>query len=187
MKPEILLKYLSYINHKKNNIQKGFTLLELLIVILFLGILAAVAIPSFLGQVGKAREIEAKNAVGTVNRAQQAYHFQEGKWSGFLSNTDLQAINILSVNIPASKYYKFTIDGVPTGPTSTIIAEGIEASSTNVDNGSSQGTRDYSGLIEFISTSSQYNLILCQANVSGTVGLVPVNTTSCAPNHTEIK
>jgi prepilin-type N-terminal cleavage/methylation domain-containing protein len=187
MKPEVILKYLSYINNKKNNKQEGFTLIELLIVIIIIGILAAVAFPVLLGQIGKARETEGKNAVGTINRAQQAYHVEKGVWTGPLNNTQLQAINILGIKIPASKYYKFTIAGASTGATSTIIAEGIEANSTNVDNGKSQGTRDYSGLIEFIPTAGQYNLILCQANTSGTVGLVPINTTSCAANHTEVK
>ena len=39
-------------------------------------IMVAIALPCNLSQVGRARESEGKNAVGTINRSQQAYHFE---------------------------------------------------------------------------------------------------------------
>ncbi len=53
--------------------QKGFTLIELLVVILIIGILAAIAIPTFLNQRGKAQDARAKSQVKTAQIAEETY------------------------------------------------------------------------------------------------------------------
>jgi type IV pilus assembly protein PilA len=53
--------------------QEGFTLIELLVVILIIGILAAVAMPAFLNQKGKANDANSKSDARTAQTAQETY------------------------------------------------------------------------------------------------------------------
>ncbi len=58
---------------KKIMNQKGFTLIELMIVVAIIGILAAIAIPNFLNYQCKAKQSEAKSHLGTIRSMQEAY------------------------------------------------------------------------------------------------------------------
>merc|ERR1712176_817978 len=59
---------LAMLNRKKNRnlLQKGFTLVELMVVVVIVGILSGVALPSFLGQASKAKGTECTTAVGSI-------------------------------------------------------------------------------------------------------------------------
>ncbi|MEH2359269.1 type IV pilin-like G/H family protein [Nostoc sp.] len=75
MKTELKAKFLQHILAKKKG-DEGFTLIELLVVIIIIGILSAIALPSFLNQANKAKQSEAKTYVGSMNRAQQAFYLE---------------------------------------------------------------------------------------------------------------
>ena len=67
---------------KRAQDEKGFTLIELLVVILIIGILAAIALPAFLGQRARAQDTEAKSAVRQAQTAMETYYTDNQNYVG---------------------------------------------------------------------------------------------------------
>ena len=87
-------KLLQQLNQKKAD--KGFTLIELLVVIIIIGILSAIALPAFLNQANKARQSEAKQALGAINRGQQAYYLERQGFADVIDNLGLGVASFTS-------------------------------------------------------------------------------------------
>jgi type IV pilus assembly protein PilA len=74
--------------------QSGFTLVELLVVMLILGLLAAIAIPAFFNQRDKAKDASAKEAVRTAETAMETYATDhDGKYN----NPTPTAVNLQDI------------------------------------------------------------------------------------------
>lgn len=121
MKTELKAKFLQHLSQKKQD--EGFTLIELLVVIIIIGILSAIALPSFLNQANKAKQSEAKTYVGSMNRAQQAFYLENNRFAG----EGLDEFGKLGLGVATeTDNYKYQIAGGGTGAKS-VTNQGIVA------------------------------------------------------------
>jgi type IV pilus assembly protein PilA len=96
--------------------ESGFTLVELLVVMLILGLLAAIAIPTFFNQRDKARDADAKVEARTAETAMETYSTDNGGDYTGADADDLHAIEAtlpeeggsLEVSYPSGQLYQVT-------------------------------------------------------------------------------
>ncbi|MBP0025404.1 MAG: type IV pilin-like G/H family protein [Roseofilum sp. SID2] len=172
MKTEFRTKFLQHLIQKKED--EGFTLIELLVVIIIIGILSAIALPSFLNQANKAKQSEAKQYVGSMNRQQQAYYLEKGGFS-----FDLGTLG-LGIEEETENY----IYGIST---TTTTQANITANSTvtNFGDGKPTTLKSYVGgvaAVNLIATSESTTLAsLCEADDAGTQPRVLTFIVTAAP------
>ncbi|HEY9828162.1 MAG TPA: type IV pilin-like G/H family protein [Stenomitos sp.] len=165
MKSEFKVKFLqNLVSKKKNN--EGFTLIELLVVIIIVGVLAAIALPSFLNQIGKARGSEAKSNLGTMNRSQQSYRLENNTFASTLTNLDARI---------SGKFYGYAVTGGN--------ATGVGATTTPT-NGTTDGLKVSSAYAT--QSGDVFSQAICESNdTSGTVSATMTSTT-CPANYRNI-
>jgi len=169
MKTELKAKFLQHLLKKKEGDQ-GFTLIELLVVIIIIGVLSAIALPNFLNQTAKAKQSEAKQNVGVINRAQTAYRTEN---NAFASTFDTLAIGSLTgaASTTTTTNYSYTLAGG--NDTATIIATARDTS-----------LKAYSGGTNRITNASSQSVMLsviCEAKTPGTTTALPPTGTTTAP------
>lgn len=128
--------------------ESGFTLIELLVVVLIIGILAAIAVPSFINQRGKAQGGVAKSDAKTAQTAMETYYTDNETYVGatpaalvaiepslnnanVLATTGALATYTVTVTSKSSDAVTFTIvraaNGTITRTCSTVGKDGCKA------------------------------------------------------------
>jgi type IV pilus assembly protein PilA len=162
MRTELKAKFLQHLAARKNS-EKGFTLVELLVVIVIIGILTAIALPAFLNETSKAKQTEGKQNVVSINKAQVAFRAEN---SGFSSNLDVLAVSSVKANSATANDIGTTVNftynlSVNTGADSAMVA-------VTARDG---GLKGYNGAVTRLSNTAGQNVmstVICEMPSIGT-------------------
>lgn len=96
--------------------KNGFTMLELLVTVLLIGILAAMAMPQYVKVVEKQKGTEAVNLLAVIGKAQERYFAVNEKYTTDFADLDSDLVDFSSKTAAKgssynTKYFVFLLDG----------------------------------------------------------------------------
>lgn len=106
--------------------ESGFTLVELMVVVAITGVLAAVAIPSYINYQNRAKQTEAIEAVLHAKMDQEAFWAENGRYAGTIGclysfgNNCSQSTYLVRTSADASRCYTLQIIGTTIQASKTI-------------------------------------------------------------------
>jgi type IV pilus assembly protein PilA len=125
--------------------EEGFTLIELLVVIMIIGILAAIAMPMFLNQRGKAQDAEAKMQVRTMQTAEETVYSEDQSYAAGV----LAKLEVIEPSLRSGKAVPSVI-GTPGDETYTVRSTSVSGSTfTITKDADGTVTRSCSGIAQY--------------------------------------
>lgn len=125
--------------HRLKSEDEGFTLIELLVVVLIIGILSAIALPTFLGQSDRAEDATAKGNVRAAQSKIEVCNTEQGAYTNCARTADL------------------TTYGIPTtgkGGVTSVVASGTDYTLSGAGKGKTFTLRNNGGVITYACTPS---------------------------------
>jgi prepilin-type N-terminal cleavage/methylation domain-containing protein len=113
---------------------KGFTLIELMIVVVIIGILAALAIPRFMRSTTKSKQSEAKQLLKQIYTMERAYRQEFNVYGclGVTADSAAQAaLAVIGVDVMANARYAYALTATASGFDATATATGLDDDGTN--------------------------------------------------------
>jgi type IV pilus assembly protein PilE len=110
------------------NDQKGFTLIELMIVVAIIAILASVAYPSYQEYVKRSRRVEGQTLLSEAAARQERWRAQNGSYMTSYAATDIAKLKLPYGSQSEHGYYNLTISGDATSYTLKAVRAGVQIS-----------------------------------------------------------
>jgi type IV pilus assembly protein PilA len=164
MRPELQAKLLQHLNKKKAD--EGFTLVELLVVVIIIGILAAIALPSYLNLTASSKQSEGRQNITSLVHAQQVWIAEN---NGYASTFDVLAVGVVkgagSTDTTTSTIYDYSMAPLA----------GLAAGNNGMGMGAKSRTdakvKGYTGGVNTYQNASgqtTYSSATCEAAIPGT-------------------
>lgn len=131
--------------------------------IFIIGIIGAIALPSFLNQAGKAKQSEAKSYIGSMNKGQQAYRSDKPTFANSIG--ELQIIGIK----PETRNYSYKIVPQPDKSKSVMMTAAAKTS----------GLKSYTGAVFAFKKGNEVTTVtvICESDAVSTAATLRPNTT----------
>lgn len=147
---------------------RGFTIIELMIALLIVGVLVALAYPSFVEQVRKSRRADAIGALTAVQQAQERWRGSRSQYTSVFANTAVAGQPANGLGVPAaspSGYYTLAIPAA-TATEYVVTATAVARNSQALDGDCKvMGVRALAGNLSYGSAATSIDWTASQPDV----------------------